>query len=68
MGIPSQPSRGHWEGDTLTLLGKNEQGSLHGRYTWRFDGDRVLHFKLENSQDGGKSWGTFMEGRYEKTA
>jgi hypothetical protein len=68
MGVPSLPSLGRWDGDTLTLLGKKPDGSVHGRYTWTFsDGAKRLRFELENTQDGGKSWATFMEGNYLKT-
>jgi len=68
MGMPSLPSLGRWDGDTLTLLGKKPDGSVHGRYTWTFsDGGKRLRFKLENTQDAGKTWATFMEGNYLKT-
>jgi hypothetical protein len=66
MGVPGPAARGKWEGETLTLLGKTEEGAVHGRYTFAFDGERHVRFKIENTQDGGQSWRTFMEGDYRK--
>ena len=64
--VPSQPSRGRWLGDTLVFESSSPQAQ--GRYTYRFEGDATYHFKLENSFDGGKTWLTFMDGTYRKTA
>jgi hypothetical protein len=66
MGVPGPAARGQWEGDTLTLLGKSDEGQVHGRYTFAFDGDRRVRFRIENTQDGGQTWRTFMEGDYTK--
>jgi hypothetical protein len=41
-------------------------GDRRGRYTHQFQGDDVLLFKIENSQDGGKTWQTFLEASYKK--
>jgi hypothetical protein len=65
MGFPpAAPSRGRWEGDTLTFRSISPQGE--GRYTYRFDGDSAYHFRLENSFDGGKTFTLLMEGSYRK--
>jgi hypothetical protein len=65
MGFPpSAPSRGRWEGDTLTFKSTSPQGE--GRYTYRFQGERSYHFRLENSFDGGKTFTLLMEGSYRK--
>ena len=61
---PPTPARGRWDGDTLVLRSKQEQGE--GRYTYRFEGNDRYFFRLENSFDGGKSWVKFMEGTYER--
>jgi hypothetical protein len=62
--FPAAPSRGRWEGDTLTFFSHSPQGQ--GRYTYRFQGDSGYHFKLENSFDGGKTFTQLMEGSYRK--
>ena len=62
--VPGGPSRGQWEGDTLTFRSRSPQGE--GRYTFRFEGDRTYHFRLENSFDGAKTFNTVMEGTYHK--
>jgi hypothetical protein len=68
MGMPpAAASRGKWQGDTLMFEHAQGQGGTErGRYTYRFKSERALYFKIENSQDGGKSWQTFMEGNYER--
>jgi hypothetical protein len=67
MGFPPpSPARGKWDGDTLVLIGRDGKDQIHGRYTYAFEGDGRLRFKLENTQDGGKSWHPFMEGSYTK--
>ena len=63
--VPSQPSRGRWQGDTLVFESSSQQAQ--GRYTYRFEGESTYHFKLENSFDGGQNWLTFMSGTYRKT-
>ena len=63
--VPAQPSRGRWQGDTLVFESSSPQAQ--GRYTYRFEGEAIYHFKLENSFDGGATWLTFMEGTYKKT-
>ena len=62
--VPAAPSRGQWEGDTLTFHSKGPQGQ--GRYVYRFEGERTYHFRIENSFDAGKTFVTFMEGTYRK--
>jgi hypothetical protein len=62
--VPVAPSRGHWTGNTLVL--EHPQGDRRGRYTYQFSGDNAFSFKIENSQDGGKVWETFMTGDYKK--
>jgi hypothetical protein len=63
--VPPQPSRGRWQGDTLVFESSSSQAQ--GRYTYRFEGEAIYHFKLENSFDGGNTWLTFMDGTYRKT-
>jgi hypothetical protein len=63
--VPAAPSRGRWEGDTLTFHSTSPQGQ--GRYVFRFEGQSKYHFRIENSFDGGKTFVTFMEGTYSKT-
>ncbi len=62
MGMPSVPSRGRWEGDTLTFESEHPGGK--GRYVYRFEGQTKHHFHIENSFDGGKTWVRFMEAVY----
>jgi hypothetical protein len=62
--VPAAPSRGRWEGDTLTFRSVSPQGE--GRYTYRFPSDRRYSFRLENSFDGGKTFTLMMEGIYDK--
>src|SRR6185436_12826252 len=63
--VPAAPSRGQWNGDTL-VFEHEPMGERRGRYTFQLSGDTTLLFRIENSQDGGQSWQTFMEGRYRK--
>ncbi|HET6283454.1 MAG TPA: DUF1579 family protein [Polyangia bacterium] len=63
-GVPSAPSRGEWNGDTLTFESSSPQGK--GRYTYRFEGDSAYNFRLENSFDGGKTFTLLMEGTYHR--
>lgn len=62
--VPDQPSRGTWQGDTLTLSKSTPQGA--SRYTFRFEGDDTHHFHIEGSFDGGNTWKTFMQGTYHR--
>jgi hypothetical protein len=62
--VPAAPSRGSWEGDVLTFRSKGPHGE--GRYTFRFEGDRTYHFRIDNSFDGGKTFQMLMEGTYRK--
>ena len=61
---PPGPARGKWDGNTLVLTSTSAQGQ--GRYTFRFEGNEQLEFRLENSFDGGASWKLFMSGRFKK--
>jgi hypothetical protein len=61
---PAAASRGDWKGDTLTFESSSAHGK--GRYTFRFEGDRTYHFRLENSFDGGKTFTQLMEGTYHR--
>jgi hypothetical protein len=63
--VPAAPSRGKWQGDTMILEHPPFQGS-RGRYTFRFFGPDEMAFSIENSRDDGKTWTTFMEGRYRR--
>jgi uncharacterized protein DUF1579 len=64
MGMHSgEPALGTWEGKKLTFQQKSPMG--HARYTYTFESEGRHTFTIENSQDG-KSWATFMEGRYNK--
>jgi hypothetical protein len=63
--VPAAPSRGQWNGDSL-IFEHEPMGDRRGRYTFEFSGETLLIFRIENSQDGGKSWQTFMEGKYRK--
>jgi hypothetical protein len=63
-GAPAAPSRGTWNGDTLIFQSHSPQGQ--GRYTYRFEGDRTYHFKLENSFDGGQTFTQLMQGTYNR--
>jgi hypothetical protein len=62
MGFASVPSRGKWEGDTLTFESDSPGGK--GRYIYRFEGKDTHHFRIENSFDGGKNWALFMDATY----
>jgi hypothetical protein len=62
--MPAGPSRGRWEGDTLTFESASPQG--RGRYIHRFEGTDKYTFKLENSFDGGATFVTLMEGTYHR--
>ncbi len=63
--VPPSPSRGQWNGDTLQFE-HEPMGDRRGRYTYQFLDDNTYRFKIENSQDGGKSWSTFMEATYRR--
>lgn len=65
--IPPSPSRGQWNGDTL-LFEHEPMGDRRGRYTFQFPDETSYRFKIENSQDGGKTWQIFMEASYRKVA
>lgn len=66
MGFPSTPSRGTWEGDTLTFTSRQGEHA-RGRYVYRFEGNDTHHFKIENCFDGA-TWVTFMEATYHRKA
>jgi len=62
MGFPcSEAARGAWEGNRLVFEQSTPMGQA--RYSYDFEGDGRYGFRIENSPDG-KSWTTFMEGRY----
>src|SRR4051794_23455005 len=56
---PPSPARGKWHGDKL-VLEHEPMGDRRGRYTFEFTGPDTYRFSIENSQDGGKSYQTFM--------
>lgn len=65
MGFPpSEPARGQWQGDTLELAITSPHG--RGRYVYRFEGDGLFHFHIDNSFDGGASWARLVEGTYRR--
>lgn len=59
-GCGSTPAFGTWEGDRLVLEHTPMPG-MSVRYTYAFEGDDRLRFKLENSPDGGRTWVPFIE-------
>jgi hypothetical protein len=61
MGAPPTPSRGTWEGDTLTFLSGDP--GRHSRYTYRFESETRYTFKIEGSRDG-TAWTPFLEASY----
>jgi hypothetical protein len=63
--VPAAPSRGQWVGDTLQFE-HEPVGELRGRYTYKFMGLDRYQFSIENSQDGGKTWFTFMVADYRR--
>ena len=60
---PNAPSRGKWEGDTLTFF--SEAPGQRSRYTYRFEGANQYSFKIEGSR-GGSEWMPFMEASYSR--
>ena len=62
--VPASPSRGQWEGDTLTFRSSSPRGQ--SRYTYRFAADGSYQMRIENSFDGGQTFATFMEGTYRR--
>lgn len=66
MGFAAVPSRGKWEGDTLTF--SSSHGGSLGRYVYRWEGRDVHHFSIAHSMDGGATWMTFMEAKYVRKA
>ena len=63
--VPMGPSRGQWDGDTLTLE-HPPMGDKRGRYTFGFPDENTQTFTIENSQDGGKTWHKFLDGTYKR--
>lgn len=57
----SEPTRGTWEGNTLTFQNQTPIG--HTRYVYAFESEGRYTFRIENSGDG-REWKTFMEGRF----
>ena len=65
MGIPPlSPSRGTWDGDTLTFVSSSERGT--GRYTYRFEGRDRYDFRIENRFPGQPDFSDFMRGSYRR--
>jgi hypothetical protein len=62
--IPSGPTRGHWEGDSLTFQDRTPQGFT--RYLYRFEANGRYTFRLENSPDG-EQWTPFIEATYRRS-
>ena len=60
--LPSEPSTGTWDGDTLTVGHTDQTG--HHRYSWTVRGDG-MDMRIENSPDGSE-WSTFLEGTYRR--
>ena len=58
---PPSPSRGKWEGDTLTF--SSESPGQRSRYTYRFESPTRYSFRIEASRDGA-SWQPVMEASY----
>jgi hypothetical protein len=56
---PPAPSRGKWEGDTLTFSSE----SPGQRYTYRFESETRYSFRIEASRHGA-SWQPVMEASY----
>jgi hypothetical protein len=65
--VSPSPSYGQWVGDTLTLEGRDDEGKVFSRYTFRMLGPDAFTLRLENSPDGGSSWNTFMEAEYHRS-
>lgn len=63
--VPSAPSRGTWDGDTITLE-HPPMGDRRGRYIYALEDANTLTFAIENSQDGGKTWHRFLAGKYQR--
>jgi len=64
--IPTAPSRGKWEGDTLIFESKGERGE--SRYVLKFLGEGKYQMLLANKFPGQKEFTTFMEGTYTRRA
>ena len=56
-------SKGTFDGKTLAFGNQHAMG--HSRYSYTFQGDGKVLFKIEASQDG-KAWKPFLEGTYTK--
>jgi len=62
--VPPAPSRGKWEGNTLTFESKSEMGE--SRYTFKFLGEGKYQMALANKFPGQQELTTFMEGTYSR--
>ena len=58
---PSAPSRGNWDGDTLTFVSR--ESGRHSRYTYRLESSTRYGFRIEGSRDGS-TWTPFLEASY----
>ena len=63
MGTPVNVYTGNFEGEVLTLRGKNPMG--HSKTVFDMSKSDGYEFRMEFSQDG-KEWVPFMEGSYTK--
>ena len=61
MGMPPNVFRGNFDGEVLTLIGKDLQG--HSRTVFDLNKKTQYTFRMEVSPDGNQ-WFTFMEGNY----
>lgn len=62
-GSPGSLHKGNFDGKVLTLNSKGEMGMSRAIFDLRETG--AYGFKMDMSQDG-KTWATFMEGKYSK--
>ena len=62
-GNPSGASRGTWEGNTIAFVSSSP--NHHGRYTYTFQEDDTIDFKLEISEDG-ETWNPYLDGTYRR--
>ena len=63
-------AKGKLEGDTWTWTNESKMGdkTMNGRYTEKITSPTSYDFKFESSEDGGKTYSTFLEGKATRTA